>query len=114
MRHAALGRAGEAAFPLGGDEDWDVVEERRLCAGVPTANMGATDMAKRAELKPGDEVSWKTTQGETQGTVEKKLTSTARVKGHVAKASKDDPQYLVKSAKSGKEAIHKPDALRKG
>jgi hypothetical protein len=45
--------------------------------------------------------------------VEKKVTSTERVKGHVAKATKDDPQYKVKSDKSGKEAIHKPDELKK-
>jgi hypothetical protein len=62
-------------------------------------------------LKPGTEVTWDTTQGETRGTVEKKVTSPARVKGHVAKATKDDPQYLVKSKKTGAEAIHKPAAL---
>jgi hypothetical protein len=28
-------------------------------------------------------------------------------------ASPDDPQYLVKSDKSGGEAVHKPDALKK-
>ncbi|MBV9655846.1 MAG: DUF2945 domain-containing protein [Acetobacteraceae bacterium] len=64
-------------------------------------------------LKPGDKVSWNTSQGETHGTVEKNVTGTERVKGHVAKASKDDPQYKVKSAKSGKEAIHRPDELKK-
>ncbi len=64
-------------------------------------------------LKPGDKVSWGTSQGETHGTVEKKITGTERVKGHVAKATEDEPQYKVKSDKSGKEAIHKPDALKK-
>ena len=63
-------------------------------------------------LKPGTEVTWTSAQGETHGTVEAKVTSTARVKGHVAKATKDDPQYKVKSAKTGKEAIHKPEELR--
>ena len=29
------------------------------------------------------------------------------------RASKDEPQYLVKSEKSGGTAVHKPDALRK-
>jgi hypothetical protein len=28
-------------------------------------------------------------------------------------ASEDDPQYLVKSEKSGGEAVHKPGALKK-
>ncbi len=63
-------------------------------------------------LKPGTRVTWDTAQGDTQGTVEKKVTSTTRVKGHVAKATKDDPQYLVKSAKTGAEAVHKPESLR--
>lgn len=69
-------------------------------------------MAK--DLKPGDKVSWNTPQGETHGTVEKKVTSRERVKGHVASATKEHPQYKVKSAKTGAEAIHKPEELRKG
>lgn len=68
-------------------------------------------MAK--ELKAGDKVEWDTSQGKTHGTVTKKETSTAQVKGHTAKATKEDPQYRVKSDKSGKEAIHKPDELKK-
>ena len=64
-------------------------------------------------IKTGDEVKWDTPQGETEGTVEKKLTSPAKIKGHEVKASKDDPEYLVKSEKSGKEAAHKPDELKK-
>ena len=68
-------------------------------------------MAK--DLKAGDKVSWDTAQGETHGTVKKKVTGTAQVKGHVAKASKDAPQYEVESAKTGKHAIHKPAELRK-
>ena len=63
--------------------------------------------------KKGDKVSWKTPQGETHGTVEKVVTSTTKVKGHTAKATKGDPEVLVKSDKSGKEAVHKPDALKK-
>jgi hypothetical protein len=65
------------------------------------------------DLKAGDQVAWNTSQGETRGTVERKVTGTERVKGHVAKASKDAPQYKVRSARTGKEAIHKAAALRK-
>ena len=63
--------------------------------------------------KKGDKVSWKTPRGETHGTVEKVVTSTTKVKGHTAKATKEEPEVLVKSDKSGKEAVHKPDALKK-
>ena len=65
------------------------------------------------EWKKGDKVAWDTPQGETHGTVEKKLTSETHIKGHKVAASPDNPEYLVKSDKSGKEAAHRPDALRK-
>ena len=68
-------------------------------------------MAK--ELKPGDRVQWNTPQGKTTGTVKKKLTSAKKIKGHVAQASKENPEYLVQSDKSGKQAAHKPGELRK-
>ncbi|MDZ8053164.1 MAG: DUF2945 domain-containing protein [Aulosira sp. ZfuVER01] len=63
------------------------------------------------KLNKGDKVKWNTAQGETTGEVEKKLTSPTDIKGHHVAASKDNPQYLVKSDKTGKEAAHKPDAL---
>lgn len=65
-------------------------------------------------FKAGDHVKWDTPQGQTSGTVVKKETGTAKAGGHVAKASKDEPQYRVKSDKSGKEAVHKPEELKKG
>jgi hypothetical protein len=68
-------------------------------------------MAK--ELKKGDKVEWDTSQGKTHGTVVKKQTSETHIKSHKVAASKDDPQFIVKSDKSGKEAAHKPEALRK-
>lgn len=71
-------------------------------------------MATEKSLKAGDKVRWDTSQGETHGTVVKKVTGTAKVKGHTAKASKDHPEFEVKSAKSGKAAIHKASALHKG
>lgn len=65
------------------------------------------------ELKKGDKVEWDTSQGKTEGTVEKKQTSETHIKSHKVAATKDDPQYIVKSDKSGKIAAHKPDELRK-
>lgn len=64
------------------------------------------------EPKPGDKVSWGTPQGDTHGVIEKKVTSETHIKGHVAKATKDAPQFVVKSDKSGKEAVHKPEELK--
>ena len=65
------------------------------------------------EFKKGDRVKWKSHGGEAVGTVEKKITSETEAGGRKVKASKDDPQYLVKSDKSGGEAVHKPGALKK-
>ena len=65
------------------------------------------------DLKTGDHVRWNTAQGQTEGQVEKKITSTTRIKGHTAKATADRPQYVVKSDKTGAKAAHKPGELRK-
>ena len=65
------------------------------------------------ELKKGDHVEWKTSQGKTTGKVKKKLTSETDIKGHHVAASKDNPEYLVESDKSGEEAAHKPGSLKK-
>lgn len=70
-------------------------------------------MADPKDLKKGDKVAWDHSQGTTEGTVKKKLTSETKIKGHTAKASKDDPQYLVESESTGAEAAHRPEELRK-
>lgn len=64
-----------------------------------------------SEPKKGDHVAWKTHGTTTEGVVEKKITSETEEAGRTVKASKDEPQYLVKSDKSGKEAVHKGAAL---
>ncbi len=63
------------------------------------------------EFKSGEEVVWNTSQGKTKGKVQKKLTKPTEIKDHAVEASKDNPEYLVKSDKSGHEAAHKPSAL---
>jgi hypothetical protein len=65
-------------------------------------------------LKVGDKVSWDPSQGPTHGTIVKKQTSETHIKSHKVAASPDNPQYIVKSDKSGKLAAHKPAELRKG
>lgn len=65
------------------------------------------------EFKKGDRVEWNSSGGKTEGKVKKKLTSETEIKGHHVAASKDNPEYLVESDKSGKEAAHKPESLKK-
>jgi hypothetical protein len=64
-------------------------------------------------LKTGDQVEWETSQGKTSGTIKKKLTSPIDIKGHHVAASKENPEYLVETAESKKQAAHKPESLKK-
>jgi hypothetical protein len=63
-------------------------------------------------FKKGDAVEWNTSQGTTHGTIVGTVTATAQAGGHTARASKDEPQYRVRSDRTGSTAIHRPDALR--
>ncbi len=64
-----------------------------------------------SEFKKGDKVSWKSHGGTAEGEVLKKITEDTEAAGRTVRASPDEPQYLVRSEKSGGEAVHKPDAL---
>lgn len=65
------------------------------------------------EFKQGDRVEWESSQGTIVGKVEQKLTEPIDIKKHHVDASADEPQYLVKSEKTGKQAAHKPESLHK-
>ncbi len=65
------------------------------------------------DLSKGDTVAWKSHGSTTQGEVERKITERTEAAGRTVDASTDDPQYEVRSDKSGKRAVHKPSALRK-
>ena len=65
------------------------------------------------KLNKGDRVEWDSRNGKTEGKVVKKLTEPMEIKGHHVAASKDNPEYLVESEKTGKQAAHKPDSLEK-
>jgi Hypervirulence associated proteins TUDOR domain len=64
-------------------------------------------------FKKGDKVKWKSHGGEAVGTVEEKITEETEAAARKVKASEDEPQYLVKSEKSGGTAVHKPSALER-
>ena len=63
-------------------------------------------------FKAGDKVMWDSSQGTVHGTVEKKLTEPTDIKSHHVAASQDNPEYLVKSGKTGATAAHKPGELK--
>ena len=66
-----------------------------------------------SELKTGDHVTWKSHGGTAEGEVEEKITEDTEAAGRTVRATPDDPQYKVRSEKSGGEAVHKPDALER-
>lgn len=66
-----------------------------------------------SDIEKGDHVTWKTHGTTTEGTVEEEITSDTEAAGRTVRASEDDPQYRVRSDSSGKDAVHRPDALKK-
>ena len=63
-------------------------------------------------LKKGDKVTWNSHGQKVHGTVEKEITSRTSEAGRTVDASEDEPQYKVKSDKTGGTAVHKPGALK--
>ncbi len=71
-------------------------------------------MAKDSkDLKKGDDVTWKSHGQTVHGTVEGKITKKTKAAGRTVDASPDEPQYKVKSDKTGRGAVHKPGALKR-
>ncbi|EHR61978.1 hypervirulence associated TUDOR domain-containing protein [Saccharomonospora cyanea] len=66
-----------------------------------------------AEFAKGDRVRWEAGNQSSVGTVEEKITSDTEAGGRTVRASKEHPQYLVRSEKSGKTAVHHPDKLHR-
>jgi hypothetical protein len=64
-------------------------------------------------FKVGDHVSWNSEAGHVSGKIVKIHTSNFPYKGYTHHASKDDPQYEIKSDKTDHIAAHKGSALRK-
>jgi len=65
------------------------------------------------EFKKSDRVTWQSHGGTAEGEVVRKITEDTELAGRQVRASKKEPQYLVRSEKGGGEAVHKPSALRK-
>jgi hypothetical protein len=61
--------------------------------------------------RPGDAVTWQSHGSTAHGHVEAKITADTKAAGRTVRAADDDPQYLVRSDKSGKVAVHRPEAL---
>ncbi|MEN3121148.1 DUF2945 domain-containing protein [Janibacter sp. LM] len=66
-----------------------------------------------ARYKVGDHVGWNSEAGQVSGTITKVHTEDFDYKGHTRRASKDEPQYEIKSDKTDHVAAHKGSTLHK-
>jgi hypothetical protein len=65
------------------------------------------------KFKIGDHVTWNSEAGHVSGTIVKIHKRDFDYKGYTHHASKEDPQYEIKSDKTGHVAVHKGSALSK-
>jgi len=64
-----------------------------------------------AKYSIGDHVSWNSEAGRVSGTIIRVHHADFDYKGHRHRASRDDPQYEIKSDKTDHVAAHKEAAL---
>ncbi|MFJ3439205.1 DUF2945 domain-containing protein [Streptomyces cyaneofuscatus] len=70
-------------------------------------------MTKKKKLTKGDDVTWRSHGQNVKGSVTRKIEDRTDAGGRTVDASKEDPQYEVKSSKTGNKAVHRPEALKK-
>jgi DUF2945 family protein len=65
------------------------------------------------KFKAGDHVAWNSEAGRVSGRIIKVHRGNVNYKGYVRHATKDDPQYEIKSDKTDHIAMHKGSALKR-
>jgi hypothetical protein len=98
----AMGRRTTAMF--GGSQS-------AVAPQTTTDHAGGPMVAKR--FKRGDHVSWNSEAGRAHGRITRVVTSPTKFKGYTVRASRDEPQYEIKSETTDHIAMHKGSALTK-
>jgi hypothetical protein len=83
----------------------------RYCA-ITSCSLIIVCSRMRQAFKHGDLVEWNSEAGRVRGVIVKKIVRDIRFKGYLHHASKDEPQYIIKSDKTDHIAIHKGKALK--
>jgi hypothetical protein len=65
------------------------------------------------QFRRGERVEWNYRGRRVTGKVRRKLTSRTEVAGRPVAASREDPRYVVRTDKTGKETTRRPGALRR-
>jgi hypothetical protein len=71
--------------------------------------LGSPVVARRFER--GDHVSWNSEAGRVRGTITRVVTRPIEFKGYTVHASRDEPQYEIRSDTTDHVAMHKGSAL---
>jgi hypothetical protein len=82
-------------------------------AFLSSRTFAMTQRAMTQRFKIGDHVSWNSEAGRVSGTIVRVHTKDVDYKGYIHHASKDEPQYEIKSDKTAHIALHKGRALRR-
>ena len=69
--------------------------------------------SKAKRFKRNDHVTWNSEAGRVSGRIIRVHTKDVDWKGYVHHATRDDPQYEIKSDKTDHIALHKGTALKK-
>ncbi len=93
--------------------DVTATARRGMVAAPGPAHSGKGNIMGDNTFRKGDNVEWKSRGKTVHGTVEEKITSDTEAAGRTVRASTDEPQYRVRSSKTGADAVHKPEALRR-
>jgi hypothetical protein len=70
-------------------------------------------MASDHRFKRGDHVSWNSEAGRVRGHIMRVVTTNIQFKGYTVHATRDDPQYEIRSDTTDHIAMHRGAALRK-
>lgn len=84
-----------------------------VVAGTPGSTGHHEAKAMKKTFKVGDHVAWNSEAGRVSGTIIKVHTKDVQYKGYTRHASRDEPQYEIKSDKTDHIAMHKGTALRR-
>jgi hypothetical protein len=79
----------------------------------PGAAARSVQQSMKHKFRVGDHVSWNSEAGRVSGKIIKVHTRDVDYKGYTHHASKDEPQYEIKSDKTDHIAMHRGSALRK-
>jgi hypothetical protein len=78
-----------------------------------TSFLNPKGLAMAQRFKLGDHVSWSSEAGRVSGRIVRVHTKDVNYKGYIHHASKDEPQYEIKSDKTAHVALHKGGVLRR-